>query len=144
MCHLERGQSEEEKPVLTPAEGYCSVRHYSQQGLNANSSNILHIAIYLDVVSMIRGRTGYRWSQAVNKPQRIHSLKGRTLLLTCSCHCVLTGNGFAEEMTGNAHYYGDRGFLSKISWLTTAIQPPSPPTKKKKGTLFLYSVTYHN
>lgn len=73
MCHLERGQSEEEKPVLTPAEGYCSVRHYSQQGLNANSSNILRIAIYLDVVSMIRGKLD------TDEVRQSTSLRGFTL-----------------------------------------------------------------
>lgn len=59
MHHLERGQSTQEKPVPTPAEAYCSIRHYTQQGLNTNSSNILCIAIDLNVVSMIRRRTGH-------------------------------------------------------------------------------------
>lgn len=59
MYHRERGQSAQEKPVPSPAEAYCSVRHHTGQGLNANSSNVPCIAIYLNVVSMTRGRTGH-------------------------------------------------------------------------------------
>ena len=55
MCHMERGQSAQEKPVPAPAEAYCSIRHYTCQGCNAN---VLCIAIYLNVFSMLRGRTG--------------------------------------------------------------------------------------